>query len=155
MTHFTKLGLMAFMTALAVAPAAQADDMSAAKGPARLMALDLDGDGQITRVEAEDAHKARFDAADTDGSGTLSLVEMQAQAQARAAERAKQHFARLDANSDGQISPDERAGPKGDRIARMFKRHDANSDDVLDASELAKAKEHHAKKHGMKNGAKD
>jgi hypothetical protein len=32
---------------------------------------------------------------------------------------------------------------------------DTNGDDVLDASELAAAKEHHGKKHGKKHGYED
>ena len=155
MTHFPTIGLMALMTALAIAPAAHAGNKGDEKGSSPLMQMDLDGDGQITRAEAEGAREARFAEIDTDGSGTLSLAEMQAHGQKKMAERSAQHFARLDANGDGQVSPDEMKTAKGDRGARMFDRMDTNGDDVLDASELAKAKEHHGKKHGMKNGSED
>jgi len=155
MTHLPKLGLMApLMAALMIAPAANAGDKHGAR-TAHIMTLDLDGDGWITRAEAEKAAAARLDKADTDGNGTLSLPEMQARAQADAAERSARKFARLGANGDGQIGKDEMQGAKrAGRVDRMFDRIDANGDGVLDAGELASARAKHGKRHGGA-GAKD
>ena len=76
--------------------------------------LDANGDGNITKAEAETARAHfqerrgdrreqrgdnRFDRLDTDHNGTVSLAEFNA----RGAERIN----RLDANHDGQVSPEE------------------------------------------------
>jgi Ca2+-binding EF-hand superfamily protein len=81
----------------------------------RFARLDADGDGYLTREEIrgarEDFRSARrergreiFAAADADGDGALSLAEIQAVRPAMTAEQ----FARMDANNDGLITPDER-----------------------------------------------
>ena len=94
----------------------------------RFMHRDTNGDGTLDRDEAgererpgmdinieelraciasygedPDDDRNRFDIADTDGDGLLTLLEFSTYLQ----ERAYVLFARLDANVDGYISPDE------------------------------------------------
>ncbi|MBJ3761431.1 calcium-binding protein [Maribius pontilimi] len=133
----------ALVTGLA-APVAMAAGEHRGKAD-RIRMLDLNGDGQITRDEAQTAISARFAAADTDGNGALSQAEMTARAQARAAERVAQRFARLDADGDGQLTESELPGPRGDRIERLFDRVDANGDDVLSADELQSMRARHSR----------
>ena len=52
-------------------------------------------------------HAEMWATTDTDGNGAISLAEFQA--------RAGERFARMDANDNGQIDPDERRGKRGHR----------------------------------------
>jgi len=126
--------------------------------------LDLNEDGSITREEAEQArqqHQAemaeraaeRFREADTDQNGFLSPAEFPGPDRA---------FERLDADNDGQLSPEElaagRPGNRGERMQRgqrgpgfgggfgpagpvdreeVFKKLDQNQDGLLSLDELA------------------
>ena len=98
--------------------------------------LDTNGDGQITKEEAEAAKAARFPEADTNGDGGLSMAEMQA---FRAAEKARRMetmrqrmFDKADADGNGVISADEFEA----RGAPMFDRMDADGDGVITAEEM-------------------
>lgn len=144
-------GLLALMTATAIAPAAFAQGAPERGGRPNIMAmLDLDGDGQITRAEAEGAMTARFAEADIDENGTLSLAEMQALEQTRQADRLAERFQRMDANGNGEISVDEMPQPDAERMTRMFDRADADGDGVISAEELAQMEgpRGHGKRHG-------
>lgn len=72
---------------------------------ARATALDTDGDGVVTRAELEanrDARRAEHERRrfpDANEDGVVSTAEFLA--------AAEQRFARLDANGDGVLSPDE------------------------------------------------
>jgi len=74
-----------------------------AQADARFARMDKNGDGVITADEmggmASRGPGGGLMAADTNHDGKISRAEFEAQAAA--------HFAKLDANGDGQISPDE------------------------------------------------
>ncbi len=93
----------------------------------RFAAIDRNGDGAISRSEAEAARDALFERLDTNGDGYLSEAER------TNGGRAARQLANGDANNDGRLSRAEvMALPY-----RMFDRFDANHDGVLSAEELA------------------
>ncbi len=126
----TMTGAAALAGQAAPAPADQA--APGGRGGGMMMRADTNGDGMISRAEfiaASDQRFARLDkngdgfitadelgdmagrgpgggvmAADTDHDGKVSHAEFIALAKAR--------FAKLDANGDGQITPDEMGGPR-------------------------------------------
>ena len=92
--------------------------MHGGKGMAQ---MDTDGDGRISRAEAQAAASRfaeRFDAMDANKDGYLDRSDMQA----RMAERRAAFFAAADANKDGHLSREEFAAH---RNARMAERHKA------------------------------
>lgn len=107
--------------------------------------LDTDGNGMITRAEAETRQAERFAAADTDGSGTLSLEELAAQAATRAQDRAGRMMSRLDANGDGVLSAQEMAERGGRRD--MFARADQDADGAVSRAEFDAMRAERAQKH--------
>lgn len=101
-------------------------------GGHNLAAADADGDGQITRAEAQAARAAMFERLDADHDGYITEAERTA---AREQHRPRRGMAMLDTDSDGRISRAEHdAAPM-----RMFDRHDANGDGVLSAEEIQAA----------------
>ena len=73
--------------------------------------MDQDGDGLVTRSEAEQARASRFERLDADADGYVTIEEMSAHkrrdgGEAKADRRAR-HFARLDQDGDGRISQAE------------------------------------------------
>ena len=72
----------------------------------RFDALDTNHDGQLTadevRASFQQKRAARWKKIDTDGDGRISQAEAQANAP-----RLAQHFAQIDANGDGYITPEE------------------------------------------------
>jgi len=93
---------------------------------ARFAELDTNGDGRITRDEAEAKAAADFAAADTDGNGTLSEDEARAFHEARHQERRAEWQARHEDARD--------AGT--DRGSRRFAEQ-AGDDGVIDEAEFA------------------
>jgi Ca2+-binding EF-hand superfamily protein len=128
--------------------------------------IDTNHDGQLTADEIQAAHReaaaAHFAAKDTDKDGKLSRAEV--------AKMPDPMFARLDANHDGFLTPDElaqghaghgqkgfqRADTNGDgaisrdealaRSEKRFARLDTNGDGVITQEEMKAA--HHHGKHG-------
>ena len=97
--------------------------------------LDKDGDGLISRDEAQSAPRLakHFDQIDTNKDGFLSKDEL-----AAARTRIKDAiFAHIDTDADGRISRDEAAGFP--RLARHFDQVDANKDGYLTKEELRAA----------------
>lgn len=97
----------------------------------RLLAMDTNNDGQITRAEAEIGRAAGFDRMDTDHDGALSEAERQVLQGRMAA-----GVARGDANGDGQVS-------RAEFMAMPFigfDRLDADHNNVLSAQELEVAR---------------
>jgi hypothetical protein len=111
-----------------------------AQGPARgggmlerLMAADTNGDGAITKAEARAAREAAFARLDTDGDGFIAADERAG----KAGKKGKGGFGGGDTNGDGKISKAEfMAAPY-----RAFDRFDTNKNDILEASEIAAARE--------------
>ena len=66
------------------------------------------------------------------------------------AERAAEHFARLDADSDGRITPEEvrqaHQQRRAERAGRMFERLDANDDGSVSRAEFDQARSQHAER---------
>lgn len=117
--------------------------------------MDANSDGNVTAEEGRAARRAmfeqmreqrgeqrgerrqaRWDRQDADSNGSISRDEFLA--------RPSEHFTRLDANNDGQISADERPqrperGERGQRGERRggFMGADANNDSVLSRAEFA------------------
>lgn len=100
-------------------------------GLERLMAMDANGDGAITRAEAQAARRAQFGRLDTDGDGYLT------QAERSAAPMGARMLAQIpDPDSDGRVSRDEMmAAPY-----RGFDRLDADGDGTIGAAEIEAAR---------------
>lgn len=96
----------------------------------RLAALDLDGDGAITRAEAERARAIGFDRMDTDGDGYLSEAERNAGGQNN--QQMRQGMNAADANNDGRVSRAEAMA----QPYRGFDRLDSNDDGIVSAEEM-------------------
>lgn len=122
---------------LLLAPVSQAAP-GAKGGHDRFAALDTNGDGVITREEADAGSAARRQAIDANGDGEISFEEMAAQVRSRREERARERFAELDANGDGRVTVDELP----DRGARMFDLLDADDDGRVTREEIEQAREH-------------
>lgn len=103
-------------------------------------ALDADGDGEITPAEMDQFRQSRFSAVDTNGDGKLTADEIQAEAVARAAERAKAMIERYDTDKDGALSPAEMPGPR-DGGERMFKRMDLDGNGTVSKAEFDQARD--------------
>lgn len=102
-------------------------------GPAEMFAqFDRDGDGRITRSEAEQFRNDRLSRFDGNGDGRLSLDEYRAlwtDAMNVAMVRA---FQRHDRNGDGVVTAEEFAVP----VTHMFDRLDRNGDGAIARDEL-------------------
>jgi Ca2+-binding EF-hand superfamily protein len=120
-----------FLTALA-ACALLAGPAAAQAGEDRLMQMDANGDGAISRAEAQGARTAMFGALDENGDGVLSASERAGAAQ----DRAQRLLGRADANNDGNITRAEFMG----QPYRLFDMLDGDRNGVLDAGELAAAR---------------
>ena len=114
------------------------------KGPR----ADLDGDGQVTRLEFDTQANARFDAIDTNFDGVLTEAERRAYGDERRDERRERRFERLDADGDGSISRAEmeaadatRDARREERRERMKARFDTDGDGMVSEAERAAARE--------------
>ena len=67
-----------------------------------LLAVSIDASAQRISAEQKQAVQERFQAADSNGDGLISKAEADAKLP-----RVAKHFAKLDANSDGKLSPEE------------------------------------------------
>lgn len=118
--------------------------------------VDSDGDGMITRTEAEanaPGLATRFDAIDADKDGSLSRDELRAHAKQRdqhRRHRAEEAFGKADANGDGQLSQEE-ANQGMPFVGRQFSSIDVNDDGAVSREEFrAHVYEHHKHRDGAK-----
>jgi Ca2+-binding EF-hand superfamily protein len=121
-------GLLAAALLLASSGAAWAQTGG---GLQRLRAMDANGDGVITRAEAESARQTQFARLDTDHDGYLSQAE-------RSAAPGGGRMLNMvpDPDADGRISRAElMAAPY-----RVFDRLDANDDGAISAAEIEAAR---------------
>ncbi|WP_300029058.1 calcium-binding protein [uncultured Roseobacter sp.] len=100
--------------------------------------LDTDGDGQITRAEADALRIAHMSEADTDGDGFLSQAEIEARGAERMRDRSARMIERLDADKDGKLSMEELTS--SERADRRFERADKNGDGVVSKEEFEEAR---------------
>ncbi len=94
--------------------------------------LDSNGDGQVTADEIEQRMDAHFSNVDSDSNGVLSKAELEANARKDSVARVRRMLAKLDANGDDQISPDEVRG----RLGAHFAQADTDGDGLLSKAEL-------------------
>jgi Ca2+-binding EF-hand superfamily protein len=100
---------------------------------------DTNGDGSITREEFRVARTEQFARFDRNGDGYLDSNDVPKRALARREQNGGGGMlsGQFDANGDGKVSKDEFVnGP-----TLIFDRSDADSNGVLDAKEIAAAKE--------------
>ena len=130
------LGLAALLAATAFAGDASRDEMRA----------DKDGDGRVSRDEAQSAGAERsgewFDKLDLNKDGYLTSEETKQARESRREhmrgemrEKMEQRFKEADANSDGQLSLDE-VQAKMPRMAERFSQIDADKNGMLSKDEL-------------------
>jgi hypothetical protein len=91
-------------------------------------------------------HMARLKAADTNGDGLISKAEAQA-----SLPRLAKRFDEIDANHDGQVSPEELRAAHEKMKSVMFDRMDANHDGAISRDEFNAfhAGHHHGKHHSQ------
>jgi len=127
---------------LSVASLAIADEAHACGGGRKIMKLDANGDGKVTRAEMTDGMvakaKERMATVDANKDGVVDAKEREAMKAAHPDRkvRGEQHMARVDANKDGRVDTKEIEGAVLQRVARMMERFDANNDGVIEQSEL-------------------
>lgn len=103
--------------------------------------MDLNGDGGITRAEADAMSAVRFLRLDSDADGVLTEQEMRDSMQRRMVRRIAKQFAMMDQNGDGRI---ERAEFEEGTAAR-FARRDADGDRRISNEEL-RARHHEGRR---------
>jgi Ca2+-binding EF-hand superfamily protein len=130
------LGLSFSVPAWAQPAAAAAHDQG---GPGRAAAIaahmfermDTNGDGQVTRQEADDAGKRLFDKFDRNADGAVTRDEAEAGARALRQEELAARFKQLDENGDGKLS-----GPESQMPPQAFLKLDTNKDHALSLEEF-------------------
>jgi len=162
------IGLLATIGTAGVIAHAQEHDGPPHKGMMFEM-LDANKDGTVTRAEASAAATRKFDEVDTNRDGVISQAERDAARQ----KMTDEHFRKMDADGNGQISLEEFRtahqkmheemrghgdGPmmsgdikKADALAKadeMFDRVDANKDGKITTAERDAAMAHMMGRHG-------
>ncbi len=115
--------------------------------------LDTDGSGEITPEDFAAMRDAKFAELDTDGSGDVSEAEFVAAAEAVAAARAAERFARMDIDGDGILSRDALRDRGGRGMGeRMLSRIDTDDSGGVSAEEFDAAMERFAERRGKRMG---
>lgn len=116
----------------------------------RMMEMDSNKDGAISRDEFMAGHGVKFSEADANGDGKVSKDEFTAHWDRMAAERRKamqdRRFSRMDADGNGVISEAEFAAHGG----KMFEMMDADKDGNLTKDDRRKGD--HGKKYKKDKG---
>ena len=136
-------GLALLLASGAIAASASAQTGPAAapaaapkKGPAGNPA-DTDGDGRVSKVEAQAAERKAFAALDTNKDGRITLAERQGTADAARRANIDRQFAALDTDKNGSVSKAEftAAVSKGVRPIESMGAMDANNDKAITQAE--------------------
>jgi Ca2+-binding EF-hand superfamily protein len=121
---------------------AMAGDNPRSDAPRDTMRADTDGDGRVSRAEAEAAGSKRstdwFDKLDLNKDGYITQDEMRQAKETRRGEmkaRFDERFKEADANNDGQLSLDE-VQAKMPRMADRFNAIDKDKNGMLSREEL-------------------
>jgi len=143
-----KTPIYAIAFAALLAGHAMADDRPRSDSPHDVMRADKDGDGKVSRAEANAASSDRanawFDKLDLNKDGYITSDEMRQARETRRGEmRGKfdEHFKAADTNGDGQLSLDE-VQAKMPGLAERFSTLDTNKDGLLSREELARGHGH-------------
>jgi Ca2+-binding EF-hand superfamily protein len=119
-------------------------------GPRDEMRADKDGDGRVSRAEADAAAAERtgewFTRLDLDKDGYVTQEETRQARETRRGEmqeRFDEHFKSADANSDGQLSLDE-VQSKMPRLAERFSSVDKDKNGFLSKEEMQRGGHHRA-----------
>jgi Ca2+-binding EF-hand superfamily protein len=134
----TLLALSAASLAHAEAPADAQKGDRAQKMQARLKAADTNGDGKISREEANASLPGiakNFDAIDTNKDGFISMDELQAAGAKHAASRMQARLKAADKDGDGKISRAE-ADASLPHLAKHFDAIDADKDGFITMEEM-------------------
>jgi hypothetical protein len=108
--------------------------------PGGVLHLDVDGDGFVTREEAQVSPRlaAHFDAADTNRDGRLDAAEAKAAREfvrQQAREDLRKRWNAADKDGDGAVSLEE-AKASLPRLAERFSDYDVNGDGKITRDEL-------------------
>lgn len=149
-----KTTTLIFLSTVAIAGLAT---IAAARGPSGEMSfetLDVDGSGEITVADFDAMRASRFSEMDGNGDGKVTKAEFVAHAQARAAARATEMFARMDSDADGILSRDALDGRlgRGGPGMRMLERFDTDNSGGISAEEFEAAHDLMAEHGGKRRG---
>ena len=142
---------------LAAGTAGAADTPAGPPPDARWNALDTDGDGRVSRAEAEAGAPGmarNFERLDTDADGQLTREEIraqQAQMREQVRARADQRWAAADTNRDGAIDLAE-AQTGMPRAAENFGRLDADGNGLLSREEMHQGMRQHRAERMQRGG---
>jgi hypothetical protein len=144
-----KIPIYAFAIGALLAGHAMAGDSPRSDAPHGTLRADTDGDGRVSRAEAEAAGSKKstewFDKLDANKDGYVTQDEIsQAKATRRADMKARfdERFKEADANNDGQLSLDE-VQAKMPRLAERFTTLDKDNNGMLTRDELERGGPHH------------
>lgn len=145
------LGTAAVLTFAVPASAEKGTMMERHKG--YMEKVDTDGNGKISKAEAEAARETHFKSADADGNGSVSLEEFLAMEERRRQMKLKRRFERSDKNGDGVLTSDELEPRHGGHFEKMDKDGDGEiSEEERKAAHTMMGKH---RRHWFKGDARD
>lgn len=111
-----------------------------AAAQARFAKMDINGDGVLNKADGDARAKARFAKMDANGDGVLSEEEFLAVREARLEKREERKAKRKDRKAKRAEKGNKRAGKKRGgrkgRVVRLLKRADSNNDQSISRDEF-------------------